>query len=247
MSRHTLSVGGVDLTATYGLYVDTAMSYNKPAKNVETISIPGRNGDLVIDYDTFKNVVITYPCFMKGNFDEDFWRLMSALAGMKGYQQIICSNDPNRYREGVPIIQQNPKVKRLNKDGYFDLLFNCKPQRYEYPQTWEEITGSQIYSGSPLTFRPIFKVTGSGTITVAVTHQGEQNPYKTYTITVTSNTGVLYIDCESMECYKDSRTFANNLVTLSPNEYPVFEQGSRQIVSTSGFTKVEINERLWYL
>lgn len=245
MSTHTLSVGGIDLTATYGLYVDTAMSYNKPAKNVETISVPGRNGDLVIDYDTFKNVVITYPCFMKGNFDEDFFRLMDTLAGMKGYQQIICSNDPTHYRDGVPIIQQAPKVKRLNKDGYFDLSFNCKPQRYEYPQTWKSV--ANIYSGQPLTFRPIFKVTGSGTITIGVVRPGEQQPYKTYTITVTSNTGIIYIDCEKMDCYTISNTSANDKVILSPNEYPVFEQGLTQYVSTSGFTSIEINERLWYL
>jgi len=116
--------------ALEGIYVDAAISFNKPAKRVSTYSVPGRNGDLVIDEGTFDNVLITYPVFEKSTFPTEFDEIVNYLASLEGYQKIECSNDPQHYRLGRFVVPQNPTAKRLNRDGYWQLSFDCKPQRW---------------------------------------------------------------------------------------------------------------------
>jgi phage-related protein len=116
--------------ALEGIYVDAAISFNKPAKRVSTYSVPGRNGDLVIDEGTFDNVLITYPVFEKSTFPTEFDAIVNYLASLEGYQRIECSNDPQHYRLGRFVVPQNPTAKRLNRDGYWQLSFDCKPQRW---------------------------------------------------------------------------------------------------------------------
>lgn len=116
--------------ALEGIYVDAAISFNKPARNVSTYSIPGRNGDLVVDEGTFDNVLITYPVFEKNTFPTEFDEIVNYLASLEGYQKIECSNDPQHYRLGRFVVPQNPTAKRLNRDGYWQLSFDCKPQRW---------------------------------------------------------------------------------------------------------------------
>ena len=122
-----LSINGTPLT---GIWVDAAVSFNKPSKRVQTFSVPGRNGDLVIDEGTFDNVLISYPVYEKATFPQEFDDIVNWLASLEGYQKIQCSNDPQHYRLGRFVVPVSPTAKRLNKDGYYTLSFDCKPQRW---------------------------------------------------------------------------------------------------------------------
>ena len=147
-----LKINGTALT---GIYVDAAVSFNKPAKRVETFSVPGRNGDLVIDEGTFDNVLISYPVYEKATFPDEFDAIVNWLASLQGYQRIECSNDPNHYRLGRFVVPQTPTAKRLNKDGYYTLTFDCKPQRWLLSGEEDtEITAnpSTEYTGDVVTF-----------------------------------------------------------------------------------------------
>jgi len=263
MGMNTLTVGGVDLTATYGVYVDSSMSFDKPKKNVETVSIPGRNGDLVIDYGTFQNIVVTYPCYIRGNFDTNFNALMKKLATMSGYQQITCSNDSTHFREGIPIIQQSPTVKRINTDGYFDLAFNCKPQRFLSGQTSVNIPSASSASGAldkdntnGLTLAPSISVKGYGTIHFQTVINAGSLIINAVTITVASNSLPvdIIINCEKMECYSGILPFItsrNNLVSFSPNTFPSVPTGATASIwidsSNNHFSLAKINWKEWDL
>lgn len=122
-----LKINGQTLT---GIYVDAAVSFNKPAKRVQTFEVPGRNGNLIIDEGTFDNVLISYPVYEKDTFPAEFDDLVNWLASLEGYQRIECSNDPDHYRMGRFVVPQTPTAKRLNRDGYYQLSFDCKPQRW---------------------------------------------------------------------------------------------------------------------
>ena len=151
---NTLKINGTTLT---GIYVDAAVSFNKPAKRVSEYSIPGRNGNLVIDEGTFDNVLISYPVYEKNTFPTEFDNLVNWLASLEGYQRIECSNDPQQYRLGRFVVPETPTAKRLNKDGYYTLVFDCKPQRYLLSGEVEtEITNSEVVIASdtaPYLFR----------------------------------------------------------------------------------------------
>lgn len=270
MSMQSLIIDGVDITSKttpgYGVYVDVAQSHDKPKKNVEAVSIPGRNGDLIIDYDTFQNVTITYPCLIRGADALDRYQdLITFLANMKGYKDIRCSADPAHFREGVFISQQAPTVKRQGNDVYFDLAFNCKPQRFVYPEVWENIPSGGLYINDLLTTcKPIFKLVPTspstnpgGTITIRYYASDEVTVEKTEVITLTGPFGVrdIYIDCETMETYgvtslgpDEIRSFINRQIAFNPNEYPVFHAGQMVSIEVSGnFNTQQVNVREWAL
>ena len=253
---NTLTVGNIDLTATYGLYVDSSMSYNKPKKNVETVNVPGRNGNLVVDYGTYQNITITYPCYIKGNFDTKFATMINKLSVLTGYQKITCSNDSGHYREGIFLTENAPTVKRLNKDGYFDLVFNCKPQRFD---NWTWATDAVTLSTSPTekdqigeqTAKPLLQVQGTGTI-VFQTVDTYGTPFRTITATIDTTALTnppLYIDCDSMECYTDTPLIEahNECVSFSPNVFPDIPSGYRTYVTASGLTTKKLVWRDWTL
>ena len=134
MSLQTMTVDGVDLHERFGVYIDTSLIFNKPKKDVEVISIPGRDSALIVDYGTFQNFVLTVPCFMKDDnaldFADRYTLLIDFLGSIRNYVRIRFSNEPAHFRIGYPIMGQAPTIKRLNREGRFDLSFNCRPFRY---------------------------------------------------------------------------------------------------------------------
>ena len=230
---NTLSINGTALT---GIYVDASLAYNKPAKDIETFRIPGRNGALVIDHGSWDNLIITYPCFTKstGTFES----LINQLGALSGYQKIACSNDSTHFRMGVPIVPQAPTVKNINTKVYFNLAFNCKPQRF---LTSGETVTTKTASGSisnPTSYasRPLLRITGTGTFTINGT-----------AITIT-NHGQSYvdIDCEMQDCFFGS-TNLNQYVSFTNNEFPTLSPGSNSFTFGTGITQVKITPRWWEL
>ena len=234
MGVNTLSINN---TALQNVYVDTSLSFNKPARNVEMINIPGRNGALVLDNGTFENLVIPYPCYIKGNFDSVFNSLVNTLGSYKGYQRITCSNDATHFRLGRVIIPQSPTVKRLNDKGFFDLSFDCKPQRFLLTgESTTDLTASGTIT-NPTNFDalPLLRVYGNGKITV----NGVE-------ITLANNTGYTDIDCEMQDCFYGS-TNRNNNVSFSGNDFPKLKPGSNTITFGTGITRCIITPRWWEL
>lgn len=224
-------------TQIANIYIDASLSYNKPEKRVDSFSVPGRSGDLVVDYGTYKNVVITYPCYMNGNAGAQFNALVNNLSQYKGYQRIECSNDSTHFRLGAVILPKTPTVKMLNTRAFFDLSFNCKPQRYlKSGETVITRTASGVLTNpTAQEARPLIRVYGNGTFSIGDT-----------SVTLVDNTGYTDIDCEMMECYYGT-TNRNQNVSFSGNDYPVLKAGTNTLTFGSGITQLQITPRWWEL
>ena len=225
-----------------GIYVDSSLSFNKPAKNVQTFSIPGRSGSLIIDDGTWGNVMIEYPAYANEhqgvNFREIFDRIVRQLAPLSGYQRIETDYDPEHFRLGRVIVPEAPNPVRLNLDGFFTLSFDCKPQRYlTTGETAAEFTeSSRIINPTAYPSKPLIRIYGTGTATVGNTE-----------ITLTDNTGnYTDIDCELMDSYRGAAS-RNQYVSFTGNDYPVLEPGDNQVLLGTGITKIEITPRWWEL
>ena len=231
---NTLTINGTTLT---NVYVDASLSFNRPAKDTETFRVPGRNGALVVDNGTWDNVTITYPCYCASMSAYD--TIVQTLGSLKGYQKIACSNDSTHYRMGVPIVPQSPTVKFLNNRVYFNLSFNCKPQRFltsgDTTSTYNNTGTSTLSNPTKFASKPLIRVTGNGKVTV----NGTQ-------ITLANTSNYTDIDCEAMECYYGS-TNRNGNVTFSTNDFPTLAPGNNSIVRASGITQVVITPRWWEL
>ena len=95
-------------TLVEGVYIDTQLAYNKPARVQEVIDIPGRNGDLIIDDGVFDNVLISYPARIQGHFPTIWRGLINWLGNLSGYNKIACTDDLEHFRQGRVIMPQTP-------------------------------------------------------------------------------------------------------------------------------------------
>lgn len=128
-----LKINGVDLSQ-YGVMIEHYPTEVHAQRKADTISIPGRNGDLVFMQDAFHNVTEKLDIAVKASHgrtrDENISKLCDVLLCTKGYVRIECdgwSGDIFRlgYCSNTLDIQN-----LLGKFGRAMLTFNCKPQRY---------------------------------------------------------------------------------------------------------------------
>lgn len=129
--RHDLVIAGRSIS-DWGLKVSDANVFDSPVRSQEEIVVPGRNGTLIIDNGSWKNIDITYTCyFEKSNFAKSLADFQSYLGKLKGYQRIEDTIRLGEYR--LANLSEMVSIKRDGAgyhSGVFDITFNCKPQRF---------------------------------------------------------------------------------------------------------------------
>lgn len=157
MSRNSLIFGDVD-TLDYGVVIDGEAVFNAPERDVEVVTIPGRNGTLQIDNGRFENIEVTYPASIwadaHGDFKTKIRDLRNALASKRGYQRLTDTYHTDEYRLGVfkEGLECDPSV--YDTAAEMELVFDCKPQRFlTSGETSVNISSAaaQSFSGNPIT------------------------------------------------------------------------------------------------
>lgn len=114
----------------HGFYVFDMQVYGAAERDVEFITIPGRNGDVIRDNGRFKNITVKYICIMMDGFESGFDAIKMQLKSMIGYQRIEDSFAPDKYRMGVLTAEIIPQTRKPNHAAKFEIVFNCMPQHY---------------------------------------------------------------------------------------------------------------------
>lgn len=117
----------------YGIYITGSGVYNAPERDVEMIAIPGRNGNFAHDNGRFANVEVTYHCGLFGPSQADFAEAISDFRNMlmsrRGYVRLTDDYNADEYR--MAIYKSGFEVTADSvRAGEFDLVFDCKPQRF---------------------------------------------------------------------------------------------------------------------
>ncbi len=225
----------------YGVYITGSGVYNAPERSVEMVSIPGRNGALSLDQGRFENIEVTYHCgcFADGaiDFATKIANFRNALVSRFNYARLTDEYNPGEYRLGL--YHSGIVLEPFNAHaGEFDVVFDCKPQRYlTSGESYQTVTSS-ILNPTLFDAKPLLKITGYGTATIGGV-----------TITITGSSGVVtYIDCDLMECYRMSGGAivpAGSAVTITGMKYPVLKPGANGVSKSGNVTKIEIMPRWW--
>lgn len=165
-----LIYGNVD-SSEYGIYVSGEGVYNAPQRAVEFVNVPGRNGAITIDQGRYENIKITYPAMALEEDQETFRERLSAfrnaILSQRGYQRLEDSYHPEEYRMGVYC--EGLEVKDLltyHQGGNFELVFECKPQRWltvgDYPIPID--SGDVLDNPTPFESGPLLEVKGYGSV-----------------------------------------------------------------------------------
>lgn len=154
----------------YDVYITGEAVYNTPERDVESIEIPGRSGDYLQDNGRWKNIEVTYKAGVFGDDQSEFASKIrnyrNALASRIGYKRITDTYNPNEYRLGAFVKPVEVEPKSMSRTGEFDIIFNCKPQRWltsgEQEITVE--TGDVVTNPTPYDASPLLMVEGYGAI-----------------------------------------------------------------------------------
>ena len=234
--RNYLTFNNVS-TKDYGVYISGLNTYNAPEKDVEIISIPGRNGDLTIDNGRYKNVDVSYPAFIYDNFDQNVEGLRNYLLSQNGYKRLEDTYHPEEFRLARYKGDFSAKMVDWLEAGEFDLAFDCYPQRFL--KSGEQIitlTAAGYIFNEYMTSKPLIRAYGTGTFTI-----------NGVSVQITTASGYTDIDCDLQEAYKDTlATNCNGNIVLSNGEFPELVPGENTI-TISGLTKLEITPRWWIL
>lgn len=154
----------------YGVYISGAGVFDAPERDVEMITIPGRNGSFSLDNGRFQNIEVTYPAGIFADTEADFAQAISDfrnfLCSRRGYVRLTDDYNPDEYRMAIYKSGLDVAPAQL-KAGQFSITFECKPQRYLMSGEAEiDINSSGDVISNPTLFdsEPLLKVMGYGNI-----------------------------------------------------------------------------------
>lgn len=139
-----------------GIYVSTFPNYSYPEKNIESISIPGRNGDIILDSGTYKNVDVSYSVSiyqpMYGESAITYASIKDRMIAITkwlhpdklGYCELSDTYYPGYYR--LAICKNAGEVENLlNTVGRATIRFNCRPERFKASTSWTTYNQNNSY------------------------------------------------------------------------------------------------------
>jgi phage-related protein len=231
--RNYMTIGGKS-TEDFNIYISGEGTFASPERDYETVSVPGRNGDLTFDNGRFKNRSLTYPAFITRNYKQNLADLEDYLGSLRGYVRLEDTYHPDEFRMGIYKGGINPKNSAANLAGEFDLTFDVKPQRFlkEGERVITFTSDGIIKNPTYQEAKPLIRVYGTGTVGVGST-----------TITIYSANEYTDIDCETMDAYKGA-TNCNGNISVTNYTFPVLK-GETGITLGGSVTKVEITPRWW--
>lgn len=161
------------VSSDFNIYVGGEGTYNAPVRETKVITIPGRNGAFAMDLGRFENITLTYPCFYKADdlstFSADLADFRAAMCSQIGYQRLEDTLNPYEYREALFIGGLEVRPVKYNTVANFDIVFNCKPQRW-----WKSgeiatvvTSGGTLTNPTPFASKPIIEAKGYGSIDLA--------------------------------------------------------------------------------
>lgn len=224
-----------------GIFITGSGTYNAAELDVTSYQIPGRNGDLIISNNRYKNIRVEYPAFIPNSFEANVQDVRNWMRSAKTYAELEDDYDTAHFRLAIPIGVQEFQPVNQNDAANFKLVFSCKPQRFLISGATSSSVTTGMIVNNPTQFDalPLFdcmKITSSASLSVT-------NTKGTFTLTATAaRNGEIIIDCETQNVYFG----ADNLNSLFTGTFPVLAPGANTI-TISGFTSPTMTPRWWEL
>ena len=220
------------LSTTLGVYMLEPPPITIPAERVQTLQVPGRDGDLEIPDGALEPMTLSVICYTR-----DVTRLSDIAKWLRGRGWLRLGNRPNeRYKARSVLQVQMDKVTRGRENRTFEVLFDCQPYRYVYPEVADAVGTS-----SPMTINnlgnapsePRIKIEGSGDIVMSV--GGQLMEFQ-------GVSGGVIVDTEMMDCFNLAMSgLLNHIAAI--DAFPVLRPGANVITWTGNVSRVTVTPR----
>ena len=236
MLNETFYIDGID-AASAGIHLQKPIVFSEAVPNIESKTIPGRNGALIFDTGSYKNRIGSASCFC---LQEDVEAAVSSagrfLMGGHGYRRLETSDDPDHY--WMARVKNSPQIEmRLRVIAPFEIEFDCKPQRFlKSGENKTSFTASGSISNQyGQTALPLIALYGNGTGKLTI---------GSCIVEVKNLDRVLYLDSDTQNAYNDN---GNQNMNVNAPSFPTLPDGETQIAFSGGINRVEIVPRWWEL
>jgi phage-related protein len=224
-------------TKDFNVHISGVGVFDAPDRDVTTVAVPGRNGDLVLDNGRFKNISVTYPAFIPEDFPKHIAAFRAFLKSVTGYQRLEDSYYPEYFCKAMVVGGFDPETSPWNRAGSFEITFNRKPQRWlkAGESFLAPITGQEtIYNPTVFPAKPLIRVRGTGTFGIGGV-----------SVEILENPTYIDIDCDLQDCYNGLTNLNSDVVLLS-GVFPTLAPGTTGI-NVGEVTSLEIMPRWWTL
>lgn len=234
---------GDKTTADFSMHVEKFPAQIGAQRKHNTVSVPGRNGDLHFLENAFTNYTQVYECYFHGELStpEQAHAVKAWLLGDGSYRRLEDIYDPQHFRLASfrgPLDIENI----LNKYGRCTVCFDCAPQAFlksgEYAVSFS--TAGVLHNPTAYTALPMITVYGNaaGTLTIGAN-----------TVTIKSIADPLILDCDTQNAYSQPGDGApqNQNGNILAIPFPSLSPGDNVISFTGGITRIEIIPRWWEL
>lgn len=240
----------------HNVYVSGDQSFDAPEKEINRVSIPGRNGDLLISTGRYKNTTLRYRAIILEGSD-----YQSTVEGVRewllknnGYVRLEDTYSPNEYRLAAFNGPLNFTTYLLQA-GETELVFDCKPQRFlksgdeEHAITINTTSGGSYNLINPTSFqaKPRIRVNCSGECSITFKYRGYGGTdIWTNTVTIKpkiTSTNHVIMDSETMICTNDSNENLNNICSIG--DFLTIDAGTTQITWSGKVSSIVIVPRWW--
>lgn len=236
---HRFLFGGLH-SKDYSLILTDVKTENVPEREITRTPVLGRSGDILHNNGRYKNVDVIYSVAIVSDFEQMFRALKNDMLSLKGYHKLSDTIHPNEYRMATFHGGVKPITMKFNTMGQFDLVFDCKPQRFLTSGDEKRLMErpGKLYNNSPNTALPIIYVYGDGSGTLTV---GD------ITVQIKAIDGHIILDSEIQNAYRKGLggVLENKNRDIYAPIFPKLDQGEIPISWTGGISKIEIIPRWW--
>ena len=224
----------------FGLYMSKAPSISRPARKQEVVSVPGRNGDIIIQHDAWENRTVEMQVFSFGNLGDPEMRFNAIHNWLKtpGYRRLEDSFNPDHYM--LAYYPGGDNIETLVEQAERgSLTFNAQPQRFlkSGERSISLTSGQKLRNPTEFDALPQITIKGTGVASLQV---GD------YVIAISEIGGEIVLDSAIQDAYAD-RGATNRNSSVSLTDFPVLSGTTEISWSGDGITGVSIAPNWWEL
>lgn len=233
-------------TSDLGLIVQSIPSYSFSEKDVTFEHISGRNGDLLLNNNSYKNTTRTYylaKVFRKGEqYISSVNAITEWLHSADTYVRLEDSYEPDYYRMAI-FKNEGTLPNHYNQATTIEVNFDCKPQKWlKIGDDPIDIVGvTNLKNPTNYDSLPIIEFDIAANTEATITIGNNVMIFKQI-----ESADHIIIDCENMECYSQTANY-NKYLKLNSFEFPVLNKKDITQVSITNVTNAIIKPRWWTL
>ena len=213
----------------FGLRVTNDYKIVSTGNDINTVTVAGRDGDLLISNNRLKSVSIELPCTIQSNKSlQALSTDISNWLNVDGYRDMTLSWD-NDYIYRVAFIETFEIASIMRQFGTIKLNFLAQPVKYfkDGVQRQNLSNGLALNGKGNVKAKPIIKLTGNGETILTI------NGRKTKLKDIQGN---VVLDMQSNQVYSGNLSAWNKVVRSSEFTMPYLDSGRNLISWTGNFT-----------